>query len=719
LGAAGAPGVAGTPGGAGRGGAGLAGAPGGAGATGTGPYVWKNVAVGGGGFVTGVVFHPAQAGLLYARTDIGGAYRWNAASASWTSITDAVVREQADTLGVLALAVDPGDANKVYLMTGKYTQSWAGTGWVLASRDQGTSWTRSTLSVKVGGNENGRGAGERLAVDPNLGSVLFMGTTVDGLWRSANGASSFTRITAFSPAHVTFVQFDKASGTAGAATPRIFAGTATTSGSLMRSTDGGTSWAAVAGQPTGVMALRAAQAGADLYITYANAVGPNDATNGAVWRYNTGTGAWTDVSPPKGSYGFGGVSVDAQSPDRLLVSTLDRWAPNDEAYLSTNGGTSWTPLLAGATFTRVKAPYTSSLTPHWLADIKIDPFNPSRAVFVTGYGLWMTTSLTSTASATSTSWAFEDAGLEETVAMQLVSPPTGAPLLSAMGDIDGFKHDDLDVSPAAGRFSPNVGTTLAIAFAEAAPTKLVKAFNAAPYGGTSTNGGASWTAFASAPAGTTGGGTRSIAVSADGTKIVWAPVGGALSHSTNNGGSWTASSGGVPAGVSPVADRVDPNRFFVADGVAGRVYVSADGGKSFAMTASGLPTVPDYSRADAELATVPGQANHAWLTTGAGGLHQSTNGGTSFAKVAGVTAAYKVGFGKAAAGQTYPAIYIWGTVGGAFGIFRSDNQGQSWTRINDDQHQFGWIHSLIGDPRVFGRVYVGTEGRGVQYGQPR
>ena len=56
-------------------------------------------------------------------------------------------------------------------------------------------------------------------------------------------------------------------------------------------------------------------------------------------------------------------------------------------------------------------------------------------------------------------------------------------------------------------------------------------------------------------------------------------------------------------------------------------------------------------------------------TTGAGGLHQSTNGGTSFAKVAGVTAAYKVGFGKAAAGQTYPAIYIWGTVGGALRDF--------------------------------------------------
>jgi hypothetical protein len=40
-------------------------------------------------------------------------------------------------------------------------------------------------------------------------------------------------------------------------------------------------------------------------------------------------------------------------------------------------------------------------------------------------------------------------------------------------------------------------------------------------------------------------------------------------------------------------------------------------------------------------------------------------------------------------------------------------------RINDDQHQFGlsgWIHCLCGDPRIYGRVYFGTEGRGVIYG---
>jgi len=61
-------------------------------------------------------------------------------------------------------------------------------------------------------------------------------------------------------------------------------------------------------------------------------------------------------------------------------------------------------------------------------------------------------------------------------------------------------------------------------------------------------------------------------------------------------------------------------------------------------------------------------------------------------------------------------VYLVGTVAGLYGIFRSDDGGITWTRINDGNHQFGLLSAIAGDARVYGRVYVGTAGRGILYG---
>lgn len=674
------------------------------------PYTFKPVRVHGGGYVDGIVFHPGQANLIYARTDMGGAYRWDNASSSWTPLTDFLNRDQADYMGDLALAVDPSNVNKVYLLTGKYTQSWAGNGALLSSSDQGATWTVTTLPFKVGGNEDGRGAGERLAVDPNLGSILFAGSNLSALYKSVNSGGAWAAVGAFPSSNITFVTFDKSSGSSGSATPNIYVGVNATTNNLYRSTDGGASWALLAGQPSGNIPMRAAWGQGRLYITYSNALGPNGSTAGAVWRFDTAGSAWTNLNPPAGQGGWCGVGVYPGANDQVALATLDRWWPADEIYRSTNSGGAWTAKLTGATLDESATPWVVSGSPHWITDIAIDPFNADHALWVTGYGVYRTTNF----SAATPTWAFASAGIEQTVPLQLVSPSSGAPLLSAMGDVDGFRHNDPDVVPTL-RHQPEVGTTLAIAMADSLPSKLVKAYNASPYGAYSTDGGSNWTAFAAFPGGATGGGTRSIAISADGASLVWCPPGGTCSRSTNNGGAWTAVTGGLPAGLEPVADRVNANKFYAIDWATGNLWASTNGGAAWSTVATGLGTLPSYQAGDASLKAALGKDGEVWITTGAGGLWRSTASGASPSKLANVSVAYEVSTGLGLTAGV-PAIYLFGTVGGVRGFYRSDDTGANWVRLNDNLHQYGWIHDFSGDPRIYGRLYLCAEGRGILYG---
>ena len=119
---------------------------------------------------------------------------------------------------------------------------------------------------------------------------------------------------------------------------------------------------------------------------------------------------------------------------------------------------------------------------------------------------------------------------------------------------------------------------------------------------------------------------------------------------------------------------------------------------------------------------VAGREGDVWLAGGteggAYGIWHSTDSGASFTRLASVQEADTIGFGRAAPGQTYPALYASAQVGGVRGLFRSVDAGASWVRINDDQHQYGSTNAAItGDPRVFGRVYVSTNGRGIIVGE--
>ncbi len=216
------------------------------------------------------------------------------------------------------------------------------------------------------------------------------------------------------------------------------------------------------------------------------------------------------------------------------------------------------------------------------------------------------------------------------------------------------------------------------------------------------------------PSGVTGSGV--VAVSASAATILWSPQGTGVYYTTNAGRAWTASTG-IPAGATIASDRVNSSKFYGF--AAGKLYLSTDSGKTFAATAAtGLP-----ANSTVHFKAVPGIEGDIWLAGGsttdvAYGLWHSTNSGASFTQLTNVQQADNVGFGKAASGQPYTAIYVPAEIGGVRGIFRSVDKGVTWVQINDSLHQWGVAGSaaITGDPRIYGRVYLSTNGRGIIYG---
>jgi hypothetical protein len=151
----------------------------------------KSVSVGGGGYVTGIYLHPRQQSLVYIKTDVGGFYRWNPNEQSWIPLTEQFPLEQSNYYGGEALALDPNNSDIVYIAAGKFTADWwPHRGTIFKSTDKGQTWSKLNIDLKMGGNENLRWVGERLAVNPLNSNIIFFGSRQDGLWKSSDAGTT-------------------------------------------------------------------------------------------------------------------------------------------------------------------------------------------------------------------------------------------------------------------------------------------------------------------------------------------------------------------------------------------------------------------------------------------------------------------------------------------------------------------------------------------------
>ncbi len=685
-------------------------------------YSWKNLNFGGGGFVSGIITSKTEKNLIYARTDVGGAYRWVEATKSWKPLIDWASKDEFTYMGIESIAIDPSSPNKVYMSAGLY---FAAPSAILRSNDYGETFQKTIVDFQVNGNGNGRNNGERLAVDPKNGQIIFCGSRDNGLWQSADGGVSWTNNASFPVPFtdnrngVTFVVFDDQSALKNNATQRIFVGVSQSNTSNLYVTeDGGVSWSAVANQPTtNLMPQRVTKAGSFLYITYANAEGPSNPTIGAVYRYNISTSEWKNISPA--TLPFSGITVDASNSLKIMVSTINIYQKQlwdggtvygDNIYRSIDGGATWTNLCINNHLTAdiSKNPWIGTAPQlHWVSSIEIDPFNTERVLLTSGNGLFMSENI----SATKSTWAFQVDGLEETVPLDIISIPNG-PTVTVVADYNGYVHSDPAVAPAT-YLKSGMGSTTGIDFAENNTQLGVVAGNLnCKY---TQNGGITWTAMYSLPVAKASKG--SVAISADGATMFWYPTGGANTYYTKDlGVTWKPILADVALKNRPVADKINPNKVYVAQ--SNNLYECVWNSS----TSSYTYTNTVISSVNSTIRTIPGIEGDVWLPCSFNGLIHYTNvsGIKTTTAISSIKTCDAIGFGKSAPGKTYPALYLSGThQNGIYGLYRSDDQGASWVRINDNNHQFGGLGDgtfIIGDRNIYGRVYVSTSGRGVIYG---
>lgn len=819
-------------------------------------FKWSNVTMGGGGFVSAIVASPLEKGLFYARTDVGGAYRWEESSQSWVSLMDWVDVTERGLLGIEAIALDPKDVDVVYMMAG--TSYWNnGRTAFLRSSNRGESWevlytwdTDGSKGSKVQnfgahGNGMGRGNGEALAVDPNDSKKMFYGSKSAGLWMSKDNGSSWTHCDAWTKAAgsdttwngsgFSFVQYAPGNSDV------LYAGflrEGSADGSfenVFTSVDGGESWKALpipdslrktaGGSVVRLMPQRAVVSndGNVLTVTFGDGAGPHSMMwdegwgmiydgfgRGSVLQYDVSKASWTNVSPENfmddgGDSGFdavdvkgmvacrnsgksekecesyypylapyGGISINPNDSKEMVVTTegyrgpqfwyrqdedgkdvwTDRWGSN--IYHTTDGGETWVASFKYYWMDGGIYPSTQQMDAngvgwmfdgsiHWAGSVAMDPFDHDRVFVTSGNGIFRTDNLSDYSIERAENswdedkltmnqvWHFSAQGVEETVPFEVVSIP-GGPLISIIGDYDGFRHEDISKFPMY-RHTTNVsgtktplGTTQGLAYAYKAGT-LVKVANIRVYDGKdndvpieplqfSSDSGRTWKVgtYCSLPEDIAQG---TVAISTDGLVSLFVPMNGTTSVYRYSDAAYTKVTG-IDNSSFVVGDPENADVFYAYNKSEGKFYKSSDKGVSF--EAVGEPGVSVFKKFRA----IPGYEGDLWLpvaeqdpSTGvgvAGALMHSTDGGATWTAVKGVGYCEAVGFGAPKTEGGYPAIYVFATIDGVTGVFGSDDQGETWTRVNDDGHEYGGLANgefIMGDMNTYGVVYMSTAGRGI------
>lgn len=738
-------------------------------------YDWGTLEIGGAGFVSGIVTGQKE---MYLRTDVGGAYRYDYDKEEWVQLFGMLTDADRGMLSVKGIAIDPTDDMTAYFLCGCAYFSEARTE-IIKTTDGGKTFERIDVTdlIQVHGNGDGRECIEPIAIDPDNPDTIYAGGDVTAgdscLIKSTDGGKTWAAVKGYDdlgmytndikwPTWTSHIARGTSSGEYNTQNGvgciliedgKVYVGTSITGQANIHvadvDTDEFTELSAdlpTANYPCSITSDK----NGNIFFTYIAGLAFSGSAGGA-YKYNTTTGTVTDISPSGNA--FGGITADKNDPNKLLARTcgtwLDQWyeeewtdtsvAWGDYFFRSTDGGETWTNITPGQQAGDWGAKYFISnpidtngydwiygKACHWGSGMVIDPRNSERILMTSGNGVF----------ACDNPWEekgvqfyFSPSGVEEVVALDMVSVPGGYPV-SVIGDYDGFVHVDPNEIPQ--QHTPNMGSTGAIAYCPQNSDVMVRYAEHNNEGYYSTDGAATWTKMTNAGG---SGGKAAIAKVDDSTYRIFHTSASGISYTDDFGETWSNSTGTVGTKIFGVlVDPVDPsyvysytakyNEYWSADKSKTEptlddaqydFMVSSDGGKTFTNQ-----IVCAYDMCD--VANRIAYLSEGTLILGAGwnGMYKATDHGKTITKLDTVSYCKTVGYGAPEKEGGVNTLYMYGKplASDPEGLYRSTDGGETWVCINTNNLYGGTGNGnfLVGDMNTFGTVYMSTVGCGIVYG---
>jgi len=685
-------------------------------------YSWQNLPIGGGGYVTGAYIHPLDPDLIYMRTDVGGAFRYNKQAEKMEQLFNWVSIEESNLYGVYGMALDPLDTNHIFVSAGRYPFAFPSD--VFESRDQGKNWKALGLNKPMGANKHPEKIGIKLVLNPFNFNELWCASYGEGLWIYLQKEQKWTSHP-FSPKddNIQSIIFDKSDSN------NIYI--STIKSGIYRSTDGGREFKKIKTYTWDNSSIKLSEDGKILYAT---------SLSQGVFRLNNPSQSidWKDITPDKQHKEYravefaGGIVYTAPAKPMNAL----KWG----FFSSSDMGDSW--KLKPSVIDQNIAWQPETFPGSAISEIVADPSDPNRLIITD----WFSIFECKNASADTLVWSNKIAkGHEEVVCLNMKSLPfndKNIALYSGHADIAGFSHKS-SISEPEFIFKKSYGQAInnltGLAFCEQHP-EFVYSLGSADHNGNesnlaiSENYGENWRVIESF--GNYHGWGR-IAVSASNSeKIVAVTQHTGVIWSENSGLTWQKAEG-APDNIirGPVfrynyplvADKVDGDVCYLYSINDSALYLSEDFGKTWKKKPSGLayPAQKFFkSQLDTDywkLESVPGYKGHLFLALANEGLFFSDNAGESWQKINGLEKVPLVAVGIGRSKKAYPSVYALASTStdSAFWYYRSDDRGGNWIKINDNNTRIGNNPQFMeADRQKFGKVYIGTNGSGIIVGEP-